>query len=258
MDAKLRKVYHERPVVPETLTPVPESIKYNTEQLKQLPPIRDKSDSISDSSTPKAIISSRGIGFAELLLLATQMTAPDNFVRLNLKRHLNVKRHFHRAYTPVDTLPDSSQTNRLEVEEETTQHQQEQSGSGPGMLEEEVVQVVLEKQKKIPQSSDTTPSNAAAPEDANPLCSHGLPTVLRTVRKSGKNNGRQFYCCPLERNRSCHFFLWKDNNRGDIMNLITHLTLEEPSHQDSKEATLKYLKEELKEWSVDMIGMIEA
>lgn len=129
MGAKLRKVYHERPVVPETLTPVPESIKHNTEQLKQLPPIRDKSDSISDSSTPKAIISSRGIGFAELLLLATQMTAPDNFVRLNLKRHLNVKRHFHRAYTPVDTLPDSSQTNRLEVEEETTQHQQEQSGS---------------------------------------------------------------------------------------------------------------------------------
>ena len=66
MDAKLRKVYHERPVVPETLTPVQESIKHNTEQLKQLPPIRDKSDSISDSSTPKAIISSRGIGFAEL------------------------------------------------------------------------------------------------------------------------------------------------------------------------------------------------
>ena len=42
------------------------------------------------------------------------------------------------------------------------------------------------------------------------------------------------------------------------MNLITHLTLEEPSHQDSKEANLKYLKEELKEWSVDMIGMVEA
>lgn len=164
-----------------------------------------------------------------------------------MKRHLNVKRHFHRSYTPVNTLTDPDETSRIEEEEETTQTQQEQSGSGPGMLEEEVVQVMLDKQKQTSQQSDTTGS-----EDTNPLCSHGLPTVLRTVRKAGKNHGRQFYTCPLERSRSCSFFLWKDNNRGDILNLITHMNIEESSNRDVKMGTLEYLREELKEWSVGL------
>ena len=70
MDTKLRKVYHERPVVPVTPTPVSEPIKHNIEPLKQPPPIRAKLDSIPDSSTPKAIISSRGIELAGAITLS--------------------------------------------------------------------------------------------------------------------------------------------------------------------------------------------
>ena len=249
-------MYHERPAIPEAPIAASEPTKHNPELIKQPLLKLDRTDSLADSSTPKAIISSRGIEFTGVSSLATQTAAPENYVRLNLKRHLNVKRHLHRAYTPVNTLPDPNMSNSVEGDEETTQQQEERSGSGPGMLEEEVVQVILEKQKAI-QSSNATPANVTPSENTTPLCSHGLPTVLRTVRKSGKNHGRQFYCCPLERNRSCHFFLWKDNNRGDILNLITHLPLEEPSHQDTKESTLRYLKEELLEWSVNVMKVIE-
>ncbi|XP_032890405.1 DNA-(apurinic or apyrimidinic site) endonuclease 2 [Amblyraja radiata] len=50
-----------------------------------------------------------------------------------------------------------------------------------------------------------------------PLCTgHGEPSALRTVRKSGPNKGRGFYCCPLPQgppghpSARCTFFRWAE------------------------------------------------
>lgn len=70
----------------------------------------------------------------------------DNFVRLNLKRRLNVKHHIH----PKHAKPSTQSENREEYK--SAQQIQEQSGTGPGMLEEEVIS--LYTQTKM--SSNTT------------------------------------------------------------------------------------------------------
>ncbi|KAL2781129.1 endonuclease 8-like 3 [Daubentonia madagascariensis] len=45
----------------------------------------------------------------------------------------------------------------------------------------------------------------------SPRCSkHNRLCVLRVVRKSGENTGRQFYACPLPREAQCGFFEWAD------------------------------------------------
>ena len=91
-----------------------------------------------------------------------------------------------------------------------------------------------------------------------PLCSHGLPAVLRTVRKAGKNRGRQFYACPLDMMRSCHFFLWKENNRGDVISLI-EATQSSPSVEETKDQKSQLLDveaKELAEWSVGVYALV--
>lgn len=41
----------------------------------------------------------------------------------------------------------------------------------------------------------------------SPRCSkHNRLCVLRVVRKDGENKGRQFYACPLPREKQCGFF----------------------------------------------------
>ena len=91
-----------------------------------------------------------------------------------------------------------------------------------------------------------------------PLCSHGLPAVLRTVRKAGKNRGRQFYACPLEMARSCHFFLWKENNGGDVISLI-EATQSSPAVEETKDQKSQLLDveaKELVEWSVGVCVLV--
>ncbi|KAG2489940.1 hypothetical protein HYH03_011572 [Edaphochlamys debaryana] len=45
-----------------------------------------------------------------------------------------------------------------------------------------------------------------------PTCGHGEPCVIRTVKKKGENNGRQFWCCArpdgLPPNGRCEYFAW--------------------------------------------------
>ena len=41
-----------------------------------------------------------------------------------------------------------------------------------------------------------------------PLCEHGKPSQLRTVKKEGPNKGRTFLCCPEQIYESCNFFQW--------------------------------------------------
>ena len=43
-----------------------------------------------------------------------------------------------------------------------------------------------------------------------PKCpGHGYPCVKKTVKKSGKNKGREFYVCPLDRKQQCRCFFWR-------------------------------------------------
>ena len=43
----------------------------------------------------------------------------------------------------------------------------------------------------------------------NPSCKHGS-SVIRAVKKEGKNKGRLFFCCPNTGNDKCNFFKWED------------------------------------------------
>ena len=41
-----------------------------------------------------------------------------------------------------------------------------------------------------------------------PECRHGSPCVIRKVKKEGLNKDRRFFCCPNDKENSCHFFEW--------------------------------------------------
>ncbi|XP_041115195.1 endonuclease 8-like 3 isoform X2 [Polyodon spathula] len=47
----------------------------------------------------------------------------------------------------------------------------------------------------------------------SPCCAtHNRPSILRVVKKSGENKGRQFYACSLPRETQCEFFMWADSH----------------------------------------------
>ena len=41
-------------------------------------------------------------------------------------------------------------------------------------------------------------------------CGNKSASVVRTVRKAGPNQGRQFYCCPKAQGKGCGFFKWTE------------------------------------------------
>ena len=43
---------------------------------------------------------------------------------------------------------------------------------------------------------------------AKPDCHHGLPCVVRKVKKDGLNKGRLFFCCANDEENRCRFFEW--------------------------------------------------
>eukprot|EP01027_Heterolobosea_sp_BB2_P012831 GEZU01018558.1.p1 GENE.GEZU01018558.1~~GEZU01018558.1.p1 ORF type:complete len:283 (+),score=29.25 GEZU01018558.1:27-875(+) len=53
-------------------------------------------------------------------------------------------------------------------------------------------------------------TGSTAPDIMAPLCKHGDPAVLNTVRKEGPNKGRQFYGCSHFSSDNCGFFQWAD------------------------------------------------
>ena len=46
-------------------------------------------------------------------------------------------------------------------------------------------------------------------ESPKPLCSHGLTSRVRKVKKDGPDQACLFYCCPNNQANSCGFFGWK-------------------------------------------------
>ena len=46
------------------------------------------------------------------------------------------------------------------------------------------------------------------PDEVRPLCKHGVHCAIRKVKKSGRNKGRLFFCCPNEV-EACYYFEWK-------------------------------------------------
>lgn len=267
----MRKVFHER-VLPQPIEkPLPEL------PLPVAPLAEEESVAVTD---PKPL------------------SYQPNYVRLNLKRHLNVKHPVHRRAKREDSTA-------KDEERVPSQQQLQNSGSGPGLLEEEVFDVLVvsvkspekavpakassqvtpSKPSRTPPSqtppsqtppSQPTPSQPDPPSQATPsqttplttpltpqsngtlpnhpsptapLCNHGIPAVLRTVKKAGKNHGREFYCCCHEYSRSCGFFLWKDCNRSDVISMIKEMPT--PKATSAKEQFEEYWKEELENRSVD-------
>ena len=41
-----------------------------------------------------------------------------------------------------------------------------------------------------------------------PLCEHGKPSRLLTVKKEGPNKGRKFFSCAEQKENRCDFFEW--------------------------------------------------
>ena len=271
MDSTVRRVFHER-VLPQPIE-------------KALP----------EPSLPAAPLAEKeSVAVTDPKPLSYQ----PNYVRLNLKRHLNVKHPVHRRAKREDSAA-------KDEERVSSQQQLQNSGSGPGLLEEEVFDVlavsVKSPEKAVPAKassrvipskpsrttpsqtppsqtppSQPTPSQPDPPSQATPsqttplttpltpqsngtlpnhpsptapLCNHGIPAVLRTVKKAGKNHGREFYCCCHEYSRSCGFFLWKDCNRSDVISMIKEMPT--PKAMSAKEQFEEYWKEELENRSVD-------
>ena len=175
------------------------------------------------------------------------LTYQPNYVRLNMKRHLNVKHApRHRPKEERSVARDG---------EHTSQQLQQASGSGPGLLEEEVFDVMTQTAPATPATpatSTTLPDNKGLLNEllssVAPLCNHGIPAILRTVKKAGKNHGREFYCCSHEFSRSCGFFLWKDANRSDVIAMLRELPA--PEATDVREGFETFWKEELETRSV--------
>lgn len=263
MDSTVRKVFHERAL--------PQPIE---KALPELPlpaaPLAEKENVAVTDPKP--------------------LSYQPNYVRLNLKRHLNVKHPVHRRAKREDSAA-------KDEERVSSQQQLQNSGSGPGLLEEEVFDVLAvsvkspekassevapSKPSKItppsqpalsqatPSSQPDPPSQATPsqttplttpltpqsngtlhnhPSPTAPLCNHGIPAVLRTVKKAGKNHGREFYCCCHEYSRSCGFFLWKDCNRSDVISMIKEMPT--PKATSAKEQFEEYWQEELENRSVD-------
>lgn len=54
--------------------------------------------------------------------------------------------------------------------------------------------------------------NSTSNQGAAPVCNHGKTMVLRTVKKTGQNQGRNFYTCP--ENDQCGSFEWADGEES--------------------------------------------
>ena len=214
MESSIRKVYHD-PVQIEDKAPEISSNPF----LRQ--PIATPVDASSDlpEAKPKE---------------TPVLPAKENFVRLNLKRHLNVR---HRPHKRNSTHEDVSPDNITQLPFETP--------TSAGVTEEEMIELA-------------TSSSHEAPVNDVPLCHHGIPAVLRTVRKSGKNHGREFYCCCHDRLSSCHFFLWRENNRTDILSFLSSSnSKEEQTNTSKKDVFMEFQKSQLVKLSVVLRGAVD-
>ena len=146
----MRKVFHDRisttvdlnetkpsnSLSSTTINPSPLSTNQNTSSPSSIP---------SSQSTSK-ISSSKPI-----------QTVGDNFVRLNLKRRLNVKHRIHSKKSNINPNP-SSIEQQQEEEDIQTQSIHEKSGTGPGLLEEEILSMYIQQ----PSSNiSESPSNCS-------------------------------------------------------------------------------------------------
>lgn len=153
IDSKMRKVYHERPPLPQRVLPndrVPEKamftpsaspVSVETHSAKPTPP---SAPIITDPAPASRPASSRRCSILPFSRPAINPPGFDNFVRLNLKRHINV-RHRRHAYAPVNSLP-SSDTSFSQIEDaDPPQPSKDGNNAGPGLLEEEVVELMMDK-----------------------------------------------------------------------------------------------------------------
>lgn len=62
-----------------------------------------------------------------------------------------------------------------------------------------------------PTMPTSTRGAAVVSNDAAPLCSgHNVSCILRTTRRPGPNQNREFYSCSFQGADSCGYFEWKD------------------------------------------------
>ena len=127
----MRKVFHDRisttvdlnetkpsnSLSSTTINPSPLSTNQNTSSPSSIP----SSQSTSNISSAKPI-----------------QTVGDNFLRLNLKRRLIIKHRIHSKKSNINNNPSSIEQQQQE-EDIQTQSIHEKSGTGPGMLEEEIL-----------------------------------------------------------------------------------------------------------------------
>lgn len=134
--SSVRKVYHERISMEPTPTHIESSIKpiNNSASQQETPSTQSPPNSAPHQDTYPS----------------TPKTVGDNFVRLNLKRRLNVKHHIHHKQAKPSSMD--------KEEDVSIQQRQEQSGAGPGMLEDEIVSMYLQSKRSNtpPKQSDVT------------------------------------------------------------------------------------------------------
>eukprot|EP01026_Neomeris_dumetosa_P064881 TRINITY_DN62053_c0_g1_i3.p1 TRINITY_DN62053_c0_g1~~TRINITY_DN62053_c0_g1_i3.p1 ORF type:complete len:352 (-),score=34.49 TRINITY_DN62053_c0_g1_i3:123-1148(-) len=88
-----------------------------------------------------------------------------------------------------------------------------------GRFDESVSNKKVSKQQKLfsqeQASGDSQQKKQVKDASGKWICGCGIKAILRTVKKPGKNNGREFYSCgnfTMTAGSSCNFFKWKEES----------------------------------------------
>ena len=145
----MRKVFHDRISTTVDLK--------ETKPSNSLPSTTINSSPIStnqNTPTPSSIPSSQSA--SKISSSKPIQTVGDNFVRLNLKRRLIIKHRIHSKKSNINNNPSSIE--QQQEEDIQTQSIHEKSGTGPGLLEEEILSMYIQQPSSTISES---PSNCS-------------------------------------------------------------------------------------------------
>ena len=145
----MRKVFHDRISTTVDLK--------ETKPSNSLPSTTINSSPISTNQNtpiPSSIPSSQST--SKISSSKPIQTVGDNFVRLNLKRRLIIKHRIHSKKSNINNNPASIE--QQQEEDIQTQSIHEKSGTGPGLLEEEILSMYIQQPSSTISES---PSNCS-------------------------------------------------------------------------------------------------
>jgi ATP-dependent DNA helicase Q4 len=185
---------------------------------------RDKSlnSTITNTTTTTASSSITALTKAAALKKKPSNQISENYVRIDLRKRWRGKKKLGSGkYRAHKEFMRKRATNDENKDEDTKPSRHLNSGR-------DIIDNLLELSEKTQKTQGDDDSD----NDNNvPKCpGHGYPCIVKTVKKSGKNKGRKFYVCPLDRKQQCRCFFWVDDS--------VEIAMQEFNGSDSKEEQL--------------------